>query len=158
MTEPIMAVVKLIRAQVADPYTTRNSLPVLPDWPKVGLNKVAYPRISVSKVTAKEESVAIGNLTEMEEEITLDINLWFWCKTGDTQILTISSTKYSEGKLRDYFTKVVKDELRNHWYTDTNTTGYYDYIVNATRNIDFDEDEGIMRTQIEIGFKRMNVS
>lgn len=156
--EPIMAIVKLIRAQVTDPNTTRNSLPVFPDWPRKDLTKGSYPRVSVTRISETETPTSIGATNYMEDEIHLQIDVWIWAKKNDAQILTISSVTYSESKLRDYFARDIINKLRQNFYSDSNTAGYFDFVVTGVADLDFDEVDGIMRTAIDIEIKRMETS
>ena len=148
----------MLRAQIANDYnTTRDNINqmIWPGWPRKDLVKSSYPRISIIKISETGVAVAIGATTATENTYILQIDIWIWDKTKDPQLVTVDSNVVSGTRARSEIEREVLDELRNHIYTDTNTIGYYDYNVRASRQIPFDEDIGILRQSIEIEFKEI---
>ncbi len=144
----------------ADYNTTRNDVNkmVWKDWPRKDISKSSYPRISVLGITETGDAVAIGQNTATENTYVCQIDIWVWDKPGDAQLLTVNSTTVSGTRARDAIARDVLFEMRNHFYTDSNMTGYYDYRVRAVRTLPFDENDGILRKSIEIEFKEMDTT
>jgi len=160
--EPVMAIVKLLRAQLTD-YNSGSRVGtnwIYPGWPRVSgdgaLSKNSYPRISIITISETGEPACIGATDRFLQTITLQIDVWVWAREGDTMILTISEDTYEGTKLRDKLVRDVIDALRDNFYTDDNTCGIYsDLMFTGARPIDFDEAEGILRKLVEIEFTKI---
>ncbi len=162
MTEPIIAVQSLLRAQMTD-YNSTDRIGdnwIYPDWPRVtgngALSKNSYPRISIIDISETGEPLTIGNTAGLFQTILLQIDVWIWSKDKDAMILVIDSDNYEGTRLRDKIARDVINELRNHFYSDTNTKyEYSDFNVTGMRSIDFDEVSGILRKTIDIQFTKV---
>lgn len=144
----------------SDYNTTRGSVSsmVWKDYPIKSLSKNSYPRISIFTVDETGDPVAIGNITSTENMYILQIDIWMWNKPKDALAVTVGGNTMAGTRARDEITRDVLHLIRNNFYTNANMTGYYDYRVRAVRIIPFDEDDGILRRQIEIEFKEMDTS
>lgn len=160
--EPIMNIVKFLRAWLIDVGTARanTATMIMPNVPRSQkLTKVSYPRISV--VLDNEESEKAGISSNKAEKINsvIRIGTHVWAKDGDAQVLEINSDKYEGQRLREYLQRVISDTLRQRFLItpsydkDPHIQNLYAYKRNSMEEEEFNEEEGLMHGYIEIQFQ-----
>jgi hypothetical protein len=166
--EPIMNIVKFLRMRMTDFSTTRanTATMIYPNYPRpqTKLTKTSYPRVSLEKVDEDTEPVGITNNQAARQTIRLKILSVVWAAKSDFQEFTIGDTTYQGSALLDKVSREVSDILREGFYKrprytqDPHLQDYYAYISDRNENLEFDEDEGLMKNEIEIQFEYIRQS
>lgn len=161
--EPIMNIVKFLRMRMRDFNTTRanTATMVYPNYPRpsTALSKKSYPRVSLEKMDEEMEMAGITTNGASRQTVRLKIMSVVWAKKSDFQEFTVDDKTLSGSGLLDKVSREVSDELRQMFYKhptytqDPHIQQYFGLKIDRNENLEFEEEEGLMKNEIEIEFQ-----
>ena len=159
---PLTAYTNYLRTRVDDPNSSRtdgqNSQKMIyEDWPRTNLGINSYPRITTRLESESIESMgASQDNTNSEHLVNIIVTIHIWKKTGREQILTVSSIAYEGKSLANWLSRQVSDANRRGFLKTKSKDGlindFYAWMQGDMKDLDFDEEEGIMRMEIPVMF------
>jgi len=162
--KPVMNITNFLKQRIIDYQGSNMTGKVTPFYPKgKDLSKTDYPRIAVKQEII--EGIKAGTSSQLQKQrISCLITLLAWGKDGDLQILSITegspsvTDNYEGNRLLDFIAEKIEKALRSQFYIQPNYDKdallqlFYDYELVRSEPLDFDEEEGIWKHEIEIEF------
>lgn len=160
--DPATAYSNFLRTRVDDPNSSRTSGQnaqnmIFADYPRSDIGRDSYPRITCRMESESIESMgASQDNTNSEHSVTIIATIHVWKKTGREQTLTVSSIAYEGKSLVNWLSRQVSDANRRGFLKAKNKDGiindYFDWSQGDMKDLDFNEEEGIMRREIPVTF------
>lgn len=158
--EPLMELVKFLRTRITDTNSTRDNTAsmIMPDYPRnLSLTNSDYPRVSVQLLGEEAEQAGITSNGKEKVIANYLITVHVLGKKGDADIDSVGGDNYEGTRLLRLVSRDVVDKLRQRmllrpsYDRDPHIQNFYAYQRIRMEPLDFNEEEGIMHEEIEIG-------
>ena len=133
-------------------YKQGTSNWIYPDKAKETLARTAFPRINILVVGGTGARLGQYN-SNVESVIHFQIDIW----TKENQVQTISSVKYANDKLSEYFAYEITKAFRAY-VSDLHPALYNYTLLGTPRDLGYNQEMQCFHTIVEVELKGIDVS